>query len=152
MLGGDQDDVAAAAAIAAAGTAARDELLPAEGEAAVAAVAGFYRILDFVDEQHRKSRRPARADRRPLGNRDGRLLGRPVMLTNLPMRPRSRNSTTPVTLANRVSSLPQPTFRPGLILVPRCRTMMRAARNQLAAENLHAQPLRIGIAPVFGTA
>src|SRR5262245_51781448 len=46
------------------------------------------------------------------------------MLTNLPMRPRSRNSTTPVTLANRVSSLPQPTLRPGLILVPRCRTMI----------------------------
>src|SRR5579883_1675914 len=46
------------------------------------------------------------------------------MLTNLPIRPRSLNSTTPVTLANRVSSLPQPTLRPGLILVPRCRTMI----------------------------
>src|SRR6266567_4530021 len=46
------------------------------------------------------------------------------MLTNLPIRPRSLNSTTPVTLANRVSSLPQPTFMPGLILVPRWRTMM----------------------------
>src|SRR5579883_2004556 len=46
------------------------------------------------------------------------------MFTNLPMRPRSRNSTTPVTFANRVSSLPQPTLRPGLILVPRCRTMI----------------------------
>src|SRR3954468_13833082 len=46
------------------------------------------------------------------------------MLTNLPMRPRSRNSTTPVTFANKVSSLPHPTLRPGLILVPRCRTMI----------------------------
>src|SRR3954454_10515945 len=46
------------------------------------------------------------------------------MLTNLPMRPRSRNSTTPVTLAKRVSSLPQPTLRPGLILVPRWRTII----------------------------
>src|SRR5262249_21334923 len=46
------------------------------------------------------------------------------MLTNLPMRPRSLNSTTPVTFANRVSSLPQPTLRPGFSLVPRCRTMM----------------------------
>src|SRR5689334_8057644 len=46
------------------------------------------------------------------------------MLTNLPIRPRSLNSTTPVTLANKVSSLPQPTCRPGLIFVPRCRTMM----------------------------
>src|SRR5215467_52451 len=46
------------------------------------------------------------------------------MLTNLPIRPRSLNSTTPVTLANSVSSLPQPTFSPGLIFVPRCRTMI----------------------------
>src|SRR5580658_10177317 len=46
------------------------------------------------------------------------------MLTNLPIRPRSLNSTTPVTLAKSVSSLPQPTFGPGLILVPRCRTMI----------------------------
>src|SRR5580765_1677383 len=46
------------------------------------------------------------------------------MLTNLPIRPRSRNSTTPVTLANSVSSLPQPTFKPGLILVTRWRTMI----------------------------
>src|SRR5215469_2513820 len=45
------------------------------------------------------------------------------MLTNLPMRPRSWNLTTPVTLANRVSSLPQPTFRPGLMRVPRWRTI-----------------------------
>src|ERR1700683_1069909 len=46
------------------------------------------------------------------------------MLTNLPIRPRSLNSTTPVTLAKSVSSLPQPTFVPGLSLVPRCRTMI----------------------------
>src|ERR1035437_6504883 len=46
------------------------------------------------------------------------------MLTNLPIRPRSLNSTTPVTLANRVSSLPQPTLAPGFNLVPRWRTMM----------------------------
>src|ERR1035441_5717801 len=46
------------------------------------------------------------------------------MLTNLPWRPRSRYSTTPVTLAKSVSSLPQPTFSPGLIGVPRCLTMI----------------------------
>src|SRR5260370_36465063 len=46
------------------------------------------------------------------------------MLTNLPIRPRSLNSTTPVTLANRVSSLPQPTLVPGFSLVPRWRTMI----------------------------
>src|SRR5947209_3369499 len=46
------------------------------------------------------------------------------MLTYLPIRPRSLNSTTPVTLANSVSSLPQPTFSPGFSGVPRCRTMI----------------------------
>src|ERR1035437_9017323 len=46
------------------------------------------------------------------------------MLTNFPIRPRSRNSITPVIFANSVSSLPQPTLTPGLILVPRCRTMI----------------------------
>src|SRR3954466_15983560 len=40
------------------------------------------------------------------------------------MRPRSRNSTTPVTFAKKVSSLPHPTLRPGLSFVPRCRTMI----------------------------
>ena len=38
--------------------------------------------------------------------------------------PRSLNSTMPVILANRVSSLPRPTFSPGFMRVPRCRTMM----------------------------
>src|SRR5215475_6385511 len=46
------------------------------------------------------------------------------MLPNLPIRPRSLNSTVPVTFANKVSSLPQPTLSPGLILVPRWRTMI----------------------------
>src|SRR5450631_2348041 len=46
------------------------------------------------------------------------------MLTNFPRRPRSLNSTVPVTLAKSVSSLPQPTLSPGLSLVPRWRTMI----------------------------
>src|ERR1700686_277312 len=41
---------------------------------------------------------------------------------NLPERPRSRNTTMPETLANSVSSLPRPTFSPGLNGVPRWRT------------------------------
>src|ERR1700761_4981465 len=47
-----------------------------------------------------------------------------MILTNLPIRPRSRNSTVPGTVANKVSSLPTPTFFPGLYRVPRCRTMI----------------------------
>src|SRR5271168_3265657 len=43
---------------------------------------------------------------------------------NLPDRPRSRNFTMPATLAKRVSSLPRPTFSPGLKREPRCRTRM----------------------------
>ena len=53
-LAGLHDDVAALAAVAARGAAARDELLPAEGHAAVAAVAGFDPDFGFVDE-HQKS-------------------------------------------------------------------------------------------------
>ncbi len=63
VLGGDQGHVAAAAAIAAARAAARDELFPAESQAAVAAVARFYENSRFVDE-HRKAAGSLR-NRRP---------------------------------------------------------------------------------------
>ena len=43
---------------------------------------------------------------------------------NLPILPRSRNSTTPAILANKVSSLPLPTLSPGKYFVPRWRTRM----------------------------
>ncbi len=52
MPGGHQGDVAAAAAIAAARPAARDILLPPEGQAAVAAVAGLHQNSSFVEENH----------------------------------------------------------------------------------------------------
>src|SRR5690348_2835758 len=45
-------------------------------------------------------------------------------MTNLPMEPLSTNLRRPLTLANRVSSLPRPTLRPGFTRVPRWRTMM----------------------------
>src|SRR5437868_4831026 len=44
------DDVAALATIATAGSAARDELLPAEGNATVAAVAGLDADFRFIDK------------------------------------------------------------------------------------------------------
>ena len=50
MAIGDDVDGAAVAAVAAVGAAARDELLAAEAEAAVAAVAGGDVDVDFVDE------------------------------------------------------------------------------------------------------
>ena len=48
---GSEIDIAAVAAISAAGTAFRNELLPAEGNATVPAVAGFDCDFGFVDEQ-----------------------------------------------------------------------------------------------------
>src|SRR5215471_4244417 len=54
VLAAHHDHVASAAAIAAAGTAARDELLPAEGKATVPAVAGLYENSYFINE-HRKA-------------------------------------------------------------------------------------------------
>ena len=52
VLVGLQPDVAAVAAVAAVGAAERDELLAAEADAAVAAVAGGDRDFCFVDEFH----------------------------------------------------------------------------------------------------
>jgi hypothetical protein len=48
---GDEIDAAAVAAIATAGTALRDELLPPESNAAVPAVTGFDCDFGFVDER-----------------------------------------------------------------------------------------------------
>ena len=54
-LAGFHDDVAAFAAIAAGGSAARDKLLPPKGKAAVAAVTSFYADCGFVNKHRRWS-------------------------------------------------------------------------------------------------
>src|SRR5262249_46018072 len=54
VLAGDHDDIASAPAIAAAGPAFRNVLLPAEGEASVTAVAGLHQDSGFVNK-HRKA-------------------------------------------------------------------------------------------------
>src|SRR5204863_24353 len=51
MRASDQVYIAAAPPVAAAGPAARDILLPAKGQASVAAVAGLYIDFYFVNEQ-----------------------------------------------------------------------------------------------------
>src|SRR5581483_228560 len=116
MLRRDQYDVAAAAAVAAAGAAFRNVFFAAKGQTAVAAITGLHQNSCFVDE-HRKAagekRRLECGRPQPARKLDYALA---LTLTNLPMRPRSWYSTTPVTLANSVSSLPQPTLSPGLIL------------------------------------
>ena len=70
VLAAHQGDIAAAAAIAAAGTAARDVLLPPEGQAAVAAIACFYEDSDFINK-HRKAAEML-ATRRPTEKSCGR--------------------------------------------------------------------------------
>jgi hypothetical protein len=50
VLTGDQVDIAAAAAIAAAGTSVRDILLPPKSETAIPAVSGLYVDPDFVNK------------------------------------------------------------------------------------------------------
>ena len=51
-----------------------------------------------------------------------------LMLTCLRSRPTRSKETRPSTRANRVSSLPRPTFSPGWMCVPRWRTRMLPAR------------------------
>jgi pimeloyl-ACP methyl ester carboxylesterase len=50
---------------------------------------------------------------------DRRVLAWLSTMTNLPMEPRSLNTILPLIFANKVSSLPRPTFRPGFTRVPR---------------------------------
>ena len=56
MFARNQDDVAAAASIAAARSTARYIFFAAEGQAAIAAVAGLYFDFDLVDEHGGGSR------------------------------------------------------------------------------------------------
>ena len=56
-LAGFHDDVAAFAAITARGAPARNELLPAKGQAAVAAVASFDSDYGLVDEHSSRQKR-----------------------------------------------------------------------------------------------
>jgi hypothetical protein len=62
---GDEDDIAAVAAVASGRTTSGHVFFAAEREAAVASVAGFDFDADFVDE-HVKNEKAARASRRPV--------------------------------------------------------------------------------------
>ena len=50
VLAADQDHIATASAVAAAGAALGNKLLPTKGQAAIAAVSGFYFDDDLVNE------------------------------------------------------------------------------------------------------
>jgi hypothetical protein len=62
----DHDDIAASAAIAATWTTAGNELLPPEGHAAVAAVAGLDANFCFIDEHGLPGIRGQRSELREL--------------------------------------------------------------------------------------
>ena len=64
-----------------------------------------------------------------------------TMLTNLPRRPRSRNSITPLTFANKRIVLAETHVVAGLDAGAALAHDDRAAGDQLAAERLHAQAL-----------
>src|SRR5579864_829818 len=142
-LAGFHDDVAALAAVAPGGPAARDEFLASEGHAAVAAVAGGDSDFGFIDEHGRvvgRSSLVVQPKQKPRPEGEAAWRGRPrprcckrstaysisigSTITNLPIEPLFRNLMRPVILAKSVSSLPRPTFSPGFTRVPRCRTMM----------------------------
>src|SRR5262249_7600015 len=106
------------AAVAAVGTAPRDELLAAKSDAAVPAVARGDVDFGFVEKQGLLSRR--RASRRESPVRLYFSAG--GMLTKRPRRPLSWKATMPATMAKSEWSLARPTFVPGFSGVPRCRT------------------------------
>ena len=70
--------------------------------------------------------------------------------TDTNMRPLAlvRNSTLPSTRANRVWSLPRPTFWPGCQVVPRWRAMMLPATALSPPNSLMPSRWRVGVAPV----
>jgi hypothetical protein len=145
----DQDDIASAPAVTAARTTARNILLSPERETAIAAVAGFYQYSCFVEEQHRKAAGPS-PDRRPvkkfrllLGSLYADELAHPAPVLELDHARNLREQRIVLTPTN---------VQPRLDLGAALPDDDRPARNQLTAEHLHAEPLRVRIAPVFGTA
>ena len=126
VLAGHHDNIAAVASVPAAGAASGNVFFAPESQAAVAAIAALHQDIYFIDKQHLRiaSQKTLMASEHAhlTGQREFYSAG--AMLTNLPMRPRSRNSMTPLIFAKSVSSLPRPTLVPGRMRVPRCRTMM----------------------------
>src|SRR5579872_4790774 len=148
LIVGHHVHVAAPPAVAAAGTPAGNILLPPEGQAAVAAVACLYVNSGFVNE-HRKA---AGWETAAAGNASGeRSLGHGAdadKLAHTPAIVKLHHAGDPG--EERIVFAPTNIFA---WLDPRAPLAHDdgAARNQLPAEYLHAQALRVRIAPVFGT-
>ena len=92
---------------------------------------------------------PLRRRRGTAARRGGAT--RPRGRTSTSLRPaRLPNFTLPSAVANSVSSPPRPTLSPGWNFVPRWRTMIEPAVTARAVEDLHAEPLGVGVATVAG--
>jgi len=145
VLAAHHHHIAAAAAIAAAGSAARNEFLPAEGKATVTAVAGLYVNSYFVNK-HRKAagvhscRRLVRTKGELCAGLDVDELAHATAVAELDDASDLGEESVVLTPADIDARL-----QLGAALAHDD----AAARNQLAAENFHAQALRIGIAPVL---
>ena len=151
---GDRVDAAAAAAVAAVGPAARDELLAPEARAAVPAVAGVDFDHGFVDEFHATGERVEPETKKPCpstgllgGSRVAFRRERRSPSCGLPG-PCCANWTRPVTFANSVWSRPMPTLSPGMHLGAALAHDDAAGGHELAAVALDAEALRLGIAAV----
>ena len=153
---GDERDVAAVAAVAAVGSGERLELLALDRDAAVAAVTGAQVERHLVDE----GRHGSHSFRYENGKGEPKLAlaeesswcrTRPTgtMLTTLrpPLWP---NSTAPASRANRVSSPPRPTFCAGVEVGAALADDDLAGLDDLAAEALDAEVLRVRVATVAG--
>src|SRR6201984_491604 len=131
----DENDAAAAAAVAAIGSAQRLEFLAVDRRAAVTAGTRPRVNDDAIDKpRHRGSSHPSSV--RPLRDkssqrehpRDRQSVVCPAATMLTVLRPRlTPNSTAPASLANNVSSPPRPTPVPGWNLVPRWRTRISPA-------------------------
>src|SRR5262249_32197174 len=131
MLAGDQSHVAAAAAVAAAWSAARNELLAPERKTPVATVAGLHQNSYFIDEQ---------------------LLFGGLDTDELPLASTIAEVNHAGDFREQRVVLAETDVLAGFDASAALANDNRSAGDQLAAKGLHAQPLRVGIAPVFRTA
>jgi hypothetical protein len=135
--GGNHGDVAAVSAVAAAGAAARDELLPPEGEAAVTAIARLDGDDYFIYEQRL-------TDWLKLFNRfDADELAHLATVFEFDHAGdfgEERIVFAPADIDAGLDGCAALAHDDG------------TTGDELSAEDLHTEPLRVGVAPVFGTA
>ncbi len=146
VFAGDKNHVAAAPAVAAAGSAARDILLPPERKTAIAAVARLHADSYFINKHgSRAGFSPEAADRGGAirSRLDADELAETAAIAKYDDAGDLRKQRVILAAADVLAGLEDGAALPH---------QNRPARHRFSAEALHAQPLGIGIAPVLGTA